>query len=73
VATGDPAVVQHALGAIARARGMSKVAKASGLSRENLYRALSTPHQANFSTVMRVIDAVGFELELRLKKPKKAA
>lgn len=70
IATGDPAVIQHALGAIARARGMSKVAKASGLSRENLYRSLSADYVANFGTIVRVAEALGYELQF---KPKKSA
>ena len=41
LATGDTAVVTLALGAIARARGMTRIARATGLSRESLYRALS--------------------------------
>ncbi|MFH0300994.1 addiction module antidote protein [Bradyrhizobium sp. 31Argb] len=67
-ATGDPAVVQHALGAIARARGMTKVARASGVSRESLYRLLSAQRAANFRTVVFVADALGFELAFKPKK-----
>jgi len=68
IESGEPAAIQHALGVAARAHGMSKVAKASGLSRENLYRSLSAPHEANFSTIVRVADALGFELAFKPKK-----
>ena len=68
IALGDPAAIPHALGTAARARGMTRVAKATGLSRENLYRSLSGAHNANFSTVMLVADALGFELTLKPKK-----
>ena len=64
-------MIQHALGAIARAKGMSKVAKASGLSRENLYRALSPSHTASLDTVIRVVGALG--LGLRFGKQSKSA
>src|SRR6478752_2434540 len=68
IATGNPgdpgaaAIIQHALGVAARAHGMTKVAKATGLSRENLYRSLSGNSAANFDTVLRVVDALGFQL-----------
>ena len=68
VTTGDPAAILLALGAIARAHGMTKVAKATGLSRENLYRALSARSGANFSTVISVADALGFEMMFKPKK-----
>jgi hypothetical protein len=44
---------QHALGTLARAQGMTKVARAAGLSRENLYRSLSSEYAADFGTIMR--------------------
>jgi probable addiction module antidote protein len=68
VATGDPSEILLALGAIARAEGMTKVAKATGLSRENLYRALSARSGANFSTVLSVADALGFDMMFRPKE-----
>ena len=77
IATGNPgdpgeaAIIQHALGAVARARGMTKVAKATGLSRENLYRSLSAENNANFGTILRVIDALGLELAFKSKKARK--
>lgn len=68
LASGEPAAIAHALGVVARARGMSQVAKASGLSRENLYRSLSGAHEVNFSTVVRVASALGYEMTLKPKK-----
>ena len=62
LAEGDPALITAALGDIARARGMTKVAKDSGLSRESLYRALSSEGRPEFSTVMKVVNALGLTL-----------
>ena len=67
---GEAAIIQHALGVAARTHGMTKVAKATGLSRENLYRSLSTKRGAHFGTILRVIDALGLELVF---KPKRTA
>jgi probable addiction module antidote protein len=58
----DPAVIAHALGAIARARGMSRVAKKAGLSRESLYKALSSSGNPELGTVIRVMRALGLKL-----------
>jgi probable addiction module antidote protein len=58
----DAALIAAALGDIARARGMSQVAKDTGLSRENLYRALSGEGNPEFSTIMKVVDALGLSL-----------
>ena len=62
LATGDTAVVALALGAIARARGMTRIARATGLSRESLYRALSADGNPEFATVLRILEAVGMRL-----------
>lgn len=59
---GDPALVTHALGVIARARGMSRLARETGISREGLYRALSSDGNPEFATVMKVIHALGLKL-----------
>jgi probable addiction module antidote protein len=59
---GDPAVITAALGDIARARGMSQIAQATGLSRESLYRALSPEGNPEFGTVVRVMKALGLRL-----------
>jgi probable addiction module antidote protein len=60
--TGDPAFVADALGVVARARGMSEIARRAGLSRESLYRALSPDGNPEFATVLRVMQALGLEL-----------
>jgi probable addiction module antidote protein len=52
----------RALGDIARAKGMARVAKDAGLSRESLYRALSTHGNPSFTTVLKVAKAVGVRL-----------
>jgi probable addiction module antidote protein len=62
LATGDTAVVALALGAIARARGMTRIARASGLSRESLYRALSAGGNPEFATVLWIMEAMGLRL-----------
>ncbi len=59
---GDPAMLAAALGDIARARGMSEIAKASGLTREALYKALRPNAQPRFETVSRVCAALGVKL-----------
>lgn len=59
---GDPALVVHALGVVARARGMTEVARESGLSRESLYRALGSGGNPEFATVVRVLKALGLRL-----------
>ena len=59
---GDPAVVVKALGSIARARGMSQIARETGLGRESLYKALSSEGNPEFATVMKVVRALGLKL-----------
>jgi len=58
----DAAGIARALGDIARAKGMTQVAKATGLSRESLYRALSEDGNPSFATVLRVARALGVKL-----------
>ncbi|HEX9243789.1 MAG TPA: addiction module antidote protein [Anaeromyxobacter sp.] len=58
----DPAFITTALGNIARARGMSQLARKTGLTREGLYKALSPGGNPEFGTVMKVIRALGLEL-----------
>ena len=58
----DPALLASALGDIARARGMSEIAKASGLTREALYKALRPDAQPRFDTLSRVCTALGVRL-----------
>ena len=59
---GDGAAIAEALGDIARARGMSQVARDAGLSRESLYKALSGERSPDFRTILRVVRALGMKL-----------
>jgi len=61
-ARGDAAFVAKALGDIARAKGMSQMARDTGLSRESLYKALSGERNPSFDTILKVIDALGLKL-----------
>jgi probable addiction module antidote protein len=67
LASGDMATVVETLGSIARAHGMSQVAKEAGLARESLYRSLNSSGNPEFSTVLKVISSVG--LRLSVSKP----
>ena len=58
----DTAGIARALGNIARAKGMTQVAKDAGLSRESLYRALSAEGNPSFATVLKVAKALGMKL-----------
>ncbi len=64
-ADGDAAFIAKALGDIARARGMSQVARDTGLSRESLYKALSGERTPGFDTILRVVDALGLKLHAK--------
>ena len=61
-ADGDAVFIAKALGDIARAKGMSQVARDAGLSRESLYKALSGDRSPSFDTVFKVIEALGLRL-----------
>jgi probable addiction module antidote protein len=63
-ASGDLATVVEALGSIAKARGMSHVAKNAGLAPESLYRSLNSGGNPEFSTVLKVISSVGLRLSV---------
>ena len=58
----DAAFIAKALGDIARAKGMSQVARNAGLSRESLYKALSGDRTPGFDTILKVVKALGIEL-----------
>jgi probable addiction module antidote protein len=58
----DPRFIAKALGIIARARGMSQLARDTGISREGLYKALSGEGNPEFATVLKVIKALGLKL-----------
>lgn len=60
--TGDSAFITDALGVVARANGMGQLAKDTGLSRESLYRALSVKGNPEFTTVLKVVSALGLKL-----------
>lgn len=71
---GDSRMIAVALGDIARAKGMTQIAKETGLARENLYKALSAEGNPEFSTVMKVITALGIKLHaapIATAKPRK--
>ena len=61
---GDPSLVAAALGDIARAKGMAQIAKAAGLGRESLYKALSPEGNPEFATVLKVMRALGLKLKV---------
>lgn len=58
----DPKVIAKALGAVARARGMTQLSKDTGITREALYRALSATGNPEFGTVLKVVHALGLRL-----------
>jgi probable addiction module antidote protein len=60
---GDVSLVAAALGDIARAKGMARVARATGLGRESLYKALSPIGNPEFATILRVVAALGLRLK----------
>jgi probable addiction module antidote protein len=62
--TGDSAFITQALGTVARVRGMSQIAKQTGLSRESLYKALSAEGHPEFRTVLRVMRALGLRISV---------
>jgi probable addiction module antidote protein len=61
---GDPDLLKAALGDIARAKGMAEIARAAGLGRANLYKALSPDGNPEFTTVAKVLRALGFRLTI---------
>ena len=61
---GDPQLVAAALGDIARAKGMSQIARDAGLGRESLYKSLSFSGNPELATVLKVISALGLQLHV---------
>lgn len=59
---GDATFVAKALGDIARAKGMTQIAKDTGLSRESLYKALSGDRSPTLDTILKVMQALGLKL-----------
>ena len=68
--TGDADFVRDALGIVARARGMSEIARSAGLNRESLYKALGESGNPEFETVMRIMRALGLTLSAHPSKPR---
>jgi probable addiction module antidote protein len=62
----DPAFMAHALGVVARAQNISRIARETGLSREGIYKALSADGNPSLATVMKVAGALGIELRFQL-------
>jgi probable addiction module antidote protein len=60
----DAAFIAKALGTVARARGMTQLAKDTGLGRESLYKALSGDANPSFATVIKVMHALGLKMQL---------
>ncbi len=61
----DPAVITQALGAIARSRNLSEIARRAGMSREGLYKALSANGNPSFATVVKVSKALGLRVHFQ--------
>ena len=69
---GDPNLIAAALGDIARAKGMTQVARDAGLGRESLYKALSPTGNPAFGTILKVVAALGLQLHASPAPPKSA-
>lgn len=61
----DPAVITQALGAIARSRNLSEIARQAGISREGLYKAVSAGGNPTFATVVKVARALGLRIHFQ--------
>lgn len=61
---GDPELIAHALGVVARSRGMTEIARRTGLGRQSLYKALSPDGRPEFATVLSVVRALGLKLTI---------
>jgi probable addiction module antidote protein len=66
---GDPALVGAVLGDIARAKGMTQLAREAGVGRESLYKALSATGNPEFATVLKVVRALGLRLHVQPAQP----
>ncbi|WP_186472910.1 addiction module antidote protein [Synechococcus sp. BMK-MC-1] len=71
-ADGDAAFIAKALGDIARAQGMTQIARQTGLSRESLYKALSGDRSPSFDTVLKVVSALGLKLSAGVQEKAEA-
>jgi probable addiction module antidote protein len=70
---GDPELINHALGAVARSKGMTGIARRTGLGRQSLYKALSPDGRPEFTTVLKVVRALGLTLTVTPAVPARAA
>ncbi len=61
---GDPGFIAASIGHVAKAKGMSQIARETGLSRENLYRALSDDGNPELSTMTKVMQALGMRIQI---------
>jgi probable addiction module antidote protein len=66
---GDAGEIAQAIGTVARARGMTSVARDAGVGRESLYKALSGEGNPEFGTILRVLGALGLGLSVTPKYP----
>ena len=66
---GDPALLTAALGDVARARGMTQLARDTGITRDGLYKALSPTGNPSFVTVYKVMQALGYRLDVTIIEP----
>ena len=62
----DPTFIAKAIGDVARAKGMSQTSRDTGITREGLYKALSDAGSPSFSTVLKVLSALGLRLHVEL-------
>jgi probable addiction module antidote protein len=65
---GDATLVVAVLGDIARAKGMSQIAREAGLGRESLYKALSTTGNPEFATILKVVRALGLQFHVHASR-----
>ena len=65
LASGDTDLLLAAIGDVARARGMARIAQDSGLGRESLYKALAAGAKPRFDTVFKVLQALGVQMQAR--------
>ena len=70
---GNPELIAAALGDVARAKGMSKIAKTAGITREALYKSLSKEGDPKLSTLLGVTEAIGFKLIVSPEKKTRRA
>lgn len=62
---GDPSLIVAVLGDIARAKGMTQIARDTGLGRESLYKALSPTGNPEFATILKVVQALGLQFHVQ--------